>query len=401
MLRAVPRSAVLGCWLVLGFGCGNSETNASGGPGSASGSGGTGSGTGTGTGGAAGGSVGAGAAGGSAGAGGNGGSSIGAGGAGGGSVGAGVGIFPSSSPWYTDISQAQLDAKSKDVIDGLVATGGWGNGNRMQIDSSIEVLAADAGVARRSFTATGDFYTPDCDKIDVPVPSGGRLEGETNYACAGNGDCHLIVVQGSRLYEMWRANLIGGDATGTFQGGCLAAWDLTKDYWTPNAPPNFARGDQCTSADAAGYPIAALLFSADEVAAGEIKHAIRFILPNDRIDPTQYVHPATHATRHTATAPTPVPYGARLRLRASFDLTLLPSDGARVVARALQKYGMFLADGGNIALTSQSDTYTRAKWAGLLGARDLGALQVADFEMVDGGTRIPLTLDCTRQPLTQ
>jgi len=329
------------------------------------------------------------------------GGSAGAGGTGGGRVGAGVGIFPASSPWYTDISQAPLDAKSKDVIDGLVAAGGWGNANRFQIDSSIEVLAADAGVARRSFTATGDFYTPDCDKIDVPVPPVGRLEGEANYACAGDGDCHLIVVQGSRLYEMWRANLIGGTATGTFQGGCLAAWDLTKDYWTPTAPPNFARGDQCTSADAAGYPIAALLFSADEVAAGEIKHAIRFILPNDRIDSTAYVHPATHATSHTTTAPTPVPYGARLRLKASFNLTLLPSDGARVVARALQKYGMFLADGGNIALTSQSDTYTQAKWAGLLDPHDLAVLKVTDFDMVDGGTRIPLTQDCTRTPLAQ
>lgn len=275
-------------------------------------------------------------------------------------VAAGLGIFPATSPWYLDISQAALDAKSSDVIGGLATAGGWGNSNRFQIDSSIEVLAADAAVARRSFTATGDFYDPDCDKVDVPVPPGGRLEGESNYACAGDGDCHLIVVQGMRLYEMWRANLMGGDANGAFEGGCLAVWDLTKDYWTPKAPPDFARGDQCSSADAAGYPISALLFSADEVKAGEIKHAVRFILPNDRIDPMVYVHPATHATRHSATAPTPVPYGARLRLKSTFDLTQLPTDGARVVARALQKYGMFLADGGNIALTAQSDTYTQA-----------------------------------------
>ena len=67
------------------------------------------------------------------------------------------------------------------------------------------------------------------------------------------------------------------------------------------------RGDQCTSADAAGFPIAPMLFTADEVAAGEIAHAIRFILPNPRMasfpdgpdsntarDPL-YVRPATHA----------------------------------------------------------------------------------------------------------
>ena len=96
---------------------------------------------------------------------------------------------------------------------------------------------------------------------------------------------------------MWRADIRGGTATGTpFNGGCLAVWDLTRDYWQPATPPApFARGDQCTSADAAGYPIAALLFSADDVAAGSLNHAIRFILPNDRIRKGAFVHPATHS----------------------------------------------------------------------------------------------------------
>jgi len=52
--------------------------------------------------------------------------------------------------------------------------------------------------------------------------------------------------------------------------------------------------------------------------------------------------------------------------------------------------------GGTIALTAQADTHTTAKWDGLLGARDLAAIQVTDFDMVDGGTRIQLTLDCVR-----
>jgi serine/threonine-protein kinase len=232
----------------------------------------------------------------------------------------------------------------------------------------------------------------------MPVPPVGRLEGESAYACAGDGDCHLIVLQGTKLFEMWRADIAGGMATGSpFNGGCLAVWDTTRDYWRPSSA--YARGDQCTSADAAGYPLAPLLFSADEVKAGAIDHAIRFILPNDRIRKGAYVHPATHsgAGKGMPTADT-VPYGARLRLKAGFDLASLPSEGARVVARALQRYGMFLADGGNIALTAQADTYTQAKWDGLLDAHDLGAIRVSDFEMIDGGPRIPLTLDCVRAP---
>jgi serine/threonine-protein kinase len=306
-------------------------------------------------------------------------------------------LFPASVIWYQDISAAALDKESSTVVSGLQSRG-WGAG-RFQIDFSIEVLHADASVQPRAFTKSDDFYDPDCDFLPMPVPPGGNLEGESGYACTNDGDCHLIVVQGTKLYEMWRADITGGAATGTpFNGGCLAVWDLTRDYWKAAVPPApFARGEQCTSADAAGYPITALLFSADEVKAGAINHAIRFILPNDRIRKGEYVHPATHsgAGKGTPSAGL-VPYGARFRLKSTFNLASLPNEGARTVARALQRYGMFLADGGNIALTAQADTHTTAKWDGLLAPRDLASIQVSDFEMVDGGTRIPLTLDCVR-----
>jgi hypothetical protein len=313
----------------------------------------------------------------------------------------GSGLFPAAAPWYQDVSNAALDAESAQVIAGLQTRGGWGAGS-FRIDFSIEVLQADSSVVPRTFTQSDDFYDPDCDAVPMPVPPGGRLEGESDYSCASDGDCHLIVIQGSKLFEMWRADITGGTATGQpFNGGCLAVWDLTRNYWAPATPPApFARGDQCTSADAAGYPITALLFTADEVKAGALNHAIRFILPNDRIRKGAYVHPATHsgAGKGTPTTDT-VPYGARFRLKQSFDLTKLPNDGARTVARALQRYGMFLADGGNIALTAQADTATTAKWSGLLGSSDLSKILVTDFDMVDGGTRIPLTLDCQRTPL--
>ena len=224
----------------------------------------------------------------------------------------------------------------------------------------------------------------------MPVPAGGALEAEEGYECRRDGDCHLIVVDRTRmkLFEMWRANIRGD----RFDGGCLAVWNMARAY-----PPS-GRGEQCTSADAAGYPIAPLLFTADEVAAGSIDHAIRFILPNARIRRGEYVRPATHGTRAATGPPDAPPYGTRLRLRSDFPMQRLPNDGARVVARAMQKYGMLLADGGNIALTARSDRSTRAKWAGQLGSRDLDTIRPSDFEMVDGGKPIGLTLDCARNP---
>jgi serine/threonine-protein kinase len=260
----------------------------------------------------------------------------------------------------------------------------------MRIDFSITVQTATASTPLLAFTPTSNFYTPDCDDVPFPVPPGGALEGEQGYSCTMGGDCHLLVVYPPthELYEMWEADITGG----VFTGGCVAVWDLTKAY-----PPNL-RGDGCTSADAGGFPIAAMLFDADEVYAGEIPHAIRFILPNSRIRGGDvYLHPGTHTTGATSGGADAPPYGVRFRLRADYPLENL-SAGAQVVARAMQKYGLFLADGGNIALTAASDQFTTHKWADVgVDAGSLSAIQVSDMEVVDMGTPVA-AMDCARNP---
>ena len=291
--------------------------------------------------------------------------------------------------WKRDVTTAPLDAQSTAIIANLAAAGGFGNG-RLQIDFSIVVLTADASTPFQTFTPTGDFYTPDCDLAAVPVPVGGAVEGESGYSCVGDGDCHLLVLHQptNTLYEMWRADITNG----TFHGGCLAVWNLDRIY------PASGRGEQCTSADAAGLPIAPLLFTADELHAGTIDHAIRFILPNPRMQAGAYVHPASHAGAPSGQGMPP--YGARFRLRANYPLASLPDEGTRIIARALQRYGMILADGGNIALTAADDRFTAAKWNDVLpsGSTGLAAIHVTDFEMIDAGSRIALTDECVRNP---
>lgn len=284
-----------------------------------------------------------------------------------------------------DVSNLPKAANSDELIEALRVAGGWGNQNHFRVDFSMDVLRADETATLRTFTPNEYFESPDCDHEPVPVPESGNLEGETGYRCASNGDCHLIVFdeKAGKLYEMYRANI-----TSTFEGGCLAVWDTRREY------DETLRGDQCTSADAAGFPIAPLLFNADEVAAGSIDHAIRFVLPNDRVA-QGFVRPATHGA-YTSGALHMPPYGVHLRLRADYPVERLTSKGAQVVARALQKYGMYHADGGDDTLTAQSDRYTIAKWDGLLGSHDLDPLKVTDFEVIDHGGVIPLTSDCQR-----
>lgn len=315
-----------------------------------------------------------------------GGSSGSAGGDGGSTTAPGGRYFPNGSVIYQSVADAPVRGDSPATIEYLDGMGGFGLG-KIHIDFSMEVLLADDSAPLRAFEPTENHFAGACDIDEVPIPSGGAIEGESGYACDNGGDCHLIVVHEptSTLYEMWKADIAGD----TFEGGCLAIWDMERVYGPEG------RGYDCTSADAAGLPIAPLLFSADEVQSGSIDHAIRFILPNDRIRNGVYVAPATHTTSATGGGSAAPPYGARLRLRADYDLSSL-SAGARVVAQAMKDYGMILADGGNVALTAQSDRFTTAKWDGLLEPQDLDQIPITAFEVVDTGEPRTYSGDCQR-----
>ncbi|HEY7955700.1 MAG TPA: hypothetical protein VII38_10415, partial [Polyangia bacterium] len=204
----------------------------------------------------------------------------------------GSGMFPSFA--HQDITNAPVDSESTTIMNALNASG-WDSGRKLGIDASFVILNADASVVPRPFTEDPSAL-PDCDTAPIPVPPGGRIEGNTDYACADGGDCHLLVYQGARLYELFQADISGGMATGgTFNGGCLVIWDTTRDYWASSSVgPNYSRGDGCNGADAADLPIAPLILTAAEVKAGAVNHALRFTLPNANIRANVYVHPATH-----------------------------------------------------------------------------------------------------------
>ncbi len=301
-----------------------------------------------------------------------------------------VQYFPLAAVWTQNVSSAPVDPQSATILNSLSAAGGWGTGI-LRVDFSIRVMQANASTPTVPFRPAPVFYTPDSDVVStVPLPAGGGMEGQSGYQCdTSQQDCHFIVVDNDqgKLYEAYGANYDGHALSATL----LAVWNLNQVY------PASGRGDQCSSADAAGYPIAPLLFNADELAQGHIDHAIRFILPNPEIRAGVFVHPATHAGGPSGPATAP-PYGAHLRLKASYDLSQL-KPAARVVAAAMQKYGMFLADGGNIALTAQSDQDTQAKYSQVdFNPTDLASLKVTDFEVVQMPATIPLTYDCVRNP---
>jgi len=313
------------------------------------------------------------------------------------------GIFTAAEPWTEDVSGLAKDARSDAIIAALDSSGGWGNGNKLQIDFSIPIFFADGSTPRQTITAQtgGDKYCyggPDCDPVplSMPLPTNGNTEGSMDYTCDtsgntdGQGDCHVLVVETAekKLYELYNSTKTSGGFTalGAF------IWDLTKAY------PDNLRGDQCTSADAAGFPIGALLPTADEGAAGSVNHAIRFILPNARMKKGVYVHPATHAGGPSSADANAPPYGVRLRLKASFDDSTYTT-GEKVIIAAMKKHGMLLSDGGNIALTFADDRTSTAKWdAQKVTAQSFAKITVDDFEVVALSAEVKQTDDCVRNP---
>jgi hypothetical protein len=178
----------------------------------------------------------------------------------------------------------------------------------------------------------------------------------------GGSDRHALMVERGtcRLYELYAARWNGGDP----RAGSGAIWDLDSNRMRPAT---------WTSADAAGLPILAGLVRWDEVKAGLIAHAIRFTVGCTTDD---FIWPARHEAG--VSDPDCPPMGARFRLRSDVDLSGF-SPKATVILRAMQRYGLLLADNG-------SDWYFQgtvdAHWRdGLLD--QLKSVPASAFEAVD------------------
>jgi hypothetical protein len=304
------------------------------------------------------------------------------------------GIFQKTHPWNTDVSALAASSRSAAIIGALNTSGGWNPSNRLQIDFSIPVFYADASTPKTTVTSSSSIFYSDASDplpLQIPIPANANAEGSANLLCdVTNQDCHVLVVDRAqnKLYELFSATTAGSK----LEVALAATWDLTKQY------TDVLRGDQCSGADASGMPMTALIPTADEVAAGEIKHALRFRLPNASMKRGVFVRPATNAgAPNNASADAP-PVGVRLRLKASFDETAY-SASARVVLTAMKKYGMILSEGGNLPLTFADDRTSTAKWATLgISALTFSAINASNFEVVGLGAEITKTNVCVRAP---
>lgn len=238
-------------------------------------------------------------------------------------------VFPPDNPWNQDISEFPVHPNSEGFLSSMGLDTGlhpdfgtvW---EGAPIGIPFAVVRGDQPEVPVTF-----YYADESDAGPYPIPPDAPIEGGPN----SSGDRHILVVdvENKRLYELFDAH---PQSDGSWEAGSGAIFDLTSNTLRPAG---------WTSADAAGLPIFPGLVRYDEVVErGEILHALRFTV---RRTQRAYIAPARHFAS-SSTDPNHPPMGLRVRLRADFDLSEF-SPNVQVILRAMQRFGMFVADNGS------------------------------------------------------
>jgi len=237
-------------------------------------------------------------------------------------------VYPIDHIWNTPIDQLPVSPNSATWVSTIGPTKPLHPdfGAAMYDGEPIGIPFVAVPGTQTKYPAT--FTWPDeSDPGPYAIPLDAPIEGGSN----STGDRHVIAVDVDQcvLYEMYNSwpqpASWSADAGAIFD---LLSYPLRPATWT--------------SADAAGLPILPGLVRYDEIASGEIRHAIRFTVPQTR---RLFVWPARHYAS-SLTDPKYPPMGARFRLRADFNISGYSATN-QIILLALKRYGMMLADNGS------------------------------------------------------
>ncbi len=287
-------------------------------------------------------------------------------------------LFAPQFVYDQDISQAPLDAKSATYITALQAAApviglDYPGGEIYNVVPASQPQVPVQTASWFGWPPGGSFFfAADAGAATAPIPANVQYENMGTP----NADHHVMVIQQGtcQLFELYAWN----PTSATAGWEALVQWDLRS------ASQQIPDALEIGSTTAAGTPLLPGVIWPEEVAAGAIEHAIDIVMPANAIAKCSYVHPASDGA-WTATGS--FPYGGRLRLKSSYDMSGFTGTQAKVVLRALQKYGMFNTD-------ISGETRSSFRLGGIgpnqpwdqADITQLGKLTWDDFEVVDLGT---------------
>ncbi|MGH2793164.1 MAG: hypothetical protein ACRDKG_02565 [Actinomycetota bacterium] len=253
-------------------------------------------------------------------------------------------LYAANSFWNTKIpSSPAIDPNSAAIVQAsLVAYDE--NANFANTDSwGIAIVKAGSGSKTYSIGCT-HF---DCDKaVSFRIPAGAKP--------TTGSDAHLVVIDGSKELDMWRAEY--NPSTDKWTAGSRY---VTNAYgWGAIC----GLGQHCNGAVASGFAAFGGIPRPEEFKNSVIPHALTITSPFIRDN--FIACPATHTDGDEAST-SAIPQGARIQLDPSFNVSAQswPS-WKKVIARTLQVYGAYVSDtGGTLAIRGESDVNRPGAWA--------------------------------------
>lgn len=245
-------------------------------------------------------------------------------------------LFAPSSPFNTRIpADAPIDPMSDEIIAAMLPFAQNATIDTTRYSVPIYHVGPDQPTVKVLLNkTTNNMHNPlQIAWEHVPLPA--------NAQGAAGSDGHCVVIQGENLFEFWRlVRLAGGPAASW--GGAMNDISARSGAYDTSCWPG---AQNAWGASACSISIAAGTMLIDELRLGKIAHALAFALPPARKG--VWVPPAKRSDGLSESAIS-LPEGARLRLDPTLDLTTIALPPfTRMIAEALQEYGMFMRDSGS------------------------------------------------------
>jgi len=265
-------------------------------------------------------------------------------------------FFSPSSIWNETIPRrARLDRRSARLVaklaaevaaEQLVEQGPSINTTKWSVP--IYTVPSDQPTVRVGLESNSFYPALQSAWDAVPLPP--------NAQPAAGTDRHLVVWQPStdRLWEFWRLSQTASGGWSAAWGGAMRNVSLSSGVYGSEAWPGASAR---WGASASSLSIAGGLITLEDLALGQINHALAMSIPDVRAG--VYSSPARRDDG-TSFTPLSLPEGAHLRLNPRLDLAALHLPPLTLMlAYAAQRYGIFVRDGGaNVAFYAQDPTPT-------------------------------------------
>ena len=276
-------------------------------------------------------------------------------------------VMPNDSIFNTRIDSLPLESRSATWTANMGT-----NGISFLTSWGTNIADATTPVQNMSFYYTtgnnGPFVMPQWPAL--------KREGGTFVTDQNSSDHHIMTVRrdNCQFYEVYNNYFSPRVCRDGKTQGCTATSGANYGW---NSYATLSNG----STDAASLPLAPLTLHLDEIKSGAVKHAMRFTLAGGYINASPY-WPSNSGNGCGGCTNSP-PYGARFRLKASFDITTF-SATAQVLLTALKQYGMILADAGTgPTLTASTDLTQDGTVMAALGEISGKKISISNFEGVD------------------